>query len=598
MSITYKDPNNTLLTGGVTPDNKLWFYGASWFDPSQENTLWFSSLANQKSWYASHRIVSMDTTDSIRYAIKDQYKVDFRVPYSTEELYQCAYVCRIRILAENVDLRYYYFIDSVDAYSPNSSTIHCTLDVMQTFMFDWKLGNQHILRCNGLVDSSLNDVRCFSNEDFMPVIEECTSSQFIDPTITDTVSGVSGKALSKRCYDVVVTEVWQVGGTYTKPPRAGLNDPSDLYHCIFTDIEFCRKFIDNYTTTNKNKIKGVYGIPFICIAGSTDVAESYLPIVDVIDGDPQTIGYVRQTTVHYTTYKLPVPTSWYSYTPYINKTNMVNVLSLETRSGKNAMFKATDLNFITENGVLKIVLSIVGILSISPKVLVFPHSYADESHMTQMKSSNYLSYDVSPSFSIFDSSQAEIYNNNYNLAYNKQNLAEIASAITMIGGVALAGAGGSAVGSLAGIAGGAMGIISAEMTKANMKETYQVPQNMIGTCESRDIWYIGKFYLVARWLSPTEQNLKAFDSYLATNGYNYSGRIEDLGNLGITMFSRKCFNYIQIDNCKLSGNVGIYKDDIQNIFNRGIRFWNVNDTQVNSDGIANYTSQILSRNQT
>ena len=85
MSITYKEPNNTTLTGGVVPDNKLWFYGAAWFDPTNVNTLWFSSLANQKSWFASHRLTQMDTSDVIRYAIKDQFSEDFRVPFPTEQ---------------------------------------------------------------------------------------------------------------------------------------------------------------------------------------------------------------------------------------------------------------------------------------------------------------------------------------------------------------------------------------------------------------------------------------------------------------------------------------------------------------------------------
>lgn len=610
MSIEYKDPNNTLLTGGVIPNNKLWFFKGSWWDSTYENSLWFSTLSDQNRWYDNcpdRMLAVIDYT----YAIKDDYSVDFRVPYSTEDLQGCTYMCRVKDYNLVTDTRWYYFVNSFTAYSPNSTVVHCTLDVIQTFMFEWKLGKQHILRTNGTLESGIRDVRCFTNEDFMPAIEECSSTIHIDDVLTDSSVGFSGHMMSTRCYLVVCTEYWYYDvdtqtDEFVKLTSSGFDDPSELNYCVFKTLAGCMYFLDKYTGTDKNKIKGVYGIPYFCAFGGTRLDGNTETVITLRRTDGTSIGWVKQTGARKYEYQITVPTSFYGYTPYINKTRMIHCLSIESRTGKSAMFKMTDIDFYVSGGSPVIKLTIIGILSIAPKIIIVPHEVPESGNM---KSSNYVSFDINPSFSVFDDAGQEIYNKNYEAAINKNNLSMIGSAISAtLGGLALAlPTGGSSmavtIAALAGIVGGEIGAISGAITDANLKATYQAPQNMIGTCDADDAWFTGMNEIIIRWLSPTEQNLKAFDVYLATNGYNYSGKIDECGTLsangrGVNMFGRPYFNFIQLDHCKVVfGNCGIYKEKIEDIFNTGIRFWNVTHPQIMADGIGNYTSAILSGNQ-
>lgn len=615
MSITYKDPNNTLLTGGVTPDNKLWFFKGSWFDPTYENALWFSNLANQKYWFNNCPDRMLDITD-YTYAIKDEYSIDFRVPYSTEDLLGCTYICRIKDYNTDDEKRWYYFVDSFTAYSPNSTVIHCTLDVIQTFMFEWKLGKQHLLRTNGTRENGLTDPRCYTNEDFMPVLEECSSTEFIDDTITDSNVGFSGHIMSTKCYLVVCTEYWNYDPDtategFQKLTSAGINDPSELNYCVFKTLAGCMYFLEKYNSgTDKNKIKGVYGIPYLCAFGGTRLDGATETIITIRRTDGTSIGWVRQTGARKYEKEISVPTSFYGYTPYINKSRMIHCLSIESRTGKSAILKMTDTDFYTSGGSTKIKLTIIGILSIAPKIIIVPHAVPESG---TLRTSNYVSFDINPSFSVYDDAGAEIYNRNYENAVNKNNLSMIAGAVlTTLGlvGLTVATGGASApatipatLGSIGAIVGGESAILSGAVTSANLKETYQTPQNMIGTCESEDAWHTGMTDIVLRWLSPTEQNFKAFDMYMVTNGYNYSGRIEECGTLsasgkGVNMFGRRYFNFIQTEHCKIVwGNCGIYKTKIESLFDRGIRFWNVSESAIMADGIANYTDTIISGNQ-
>lgn len=632
--ITYKEPEMT-----VSADNKLWFYTSKYFDRSYANSLWFANRSYQWTWFEQNYILTLSSPFS--YAIKDEYSVDFRVPYGTESLLSSAYICRVKNKGLTGERRWYYFIDSIDAYSPNMSIIHCTLDVIQTFMFDWKLGNQHILKSTGAIaeSSALSDPRNFTNEDFMPEIEECSKTQYIDPLVKDTPINVTHRAFTYRVYLVVCTEMynydldsssvkwWKYSDSSLS--SSGINDPSELLYCVFTTKSNAQKFLSKYDSGNKkNAIKGVYGIPWICafggtrLDGTTDSTSNVYTIHDE-DGDHPVLGYLRSTGARYTTTTIDVPSTFYNtttpsyagFTPKMAKSRMIHCLSLETRNGKNALLKMTDVDWVTVGGVPKIQLTIIGVLSISPKVLVFPHiapevlTSASDVQTVQLeiiKNSNYLSYDISPSFSVYDDAGEEIYNKNYETAMNTQTASMIASGVAAIVGVATTVATGGATApllALGAITGGTVGLGKSAESIANLKATYQKPQNMIGSCESSDLWFTKMGYLVARWLSPVEQNLRSFDEHLMTEGYNYAGKIEDLGHAfanghGITKFGRKLFVFIQTQNCKIvDGNIGIYREKIESIFNNGIRFWDVRKSDIVTYGICNYNSTILNGNQ-
>lgn len=630
MSITYKDPNNTLLTGGVEPDTKLWFYRGSWFDPTYENALWFSKqkgTQSQWSWFDSNFITGLSTTYT--YAIKSAYEVDFRVPWSTDDLFECSYICRVKNHNESNEKRWFYFINSVTAYSPNMSIVHCTLDVIQTFMFEWKLGNQSVLRCNGLYSQSIrNDPRCFTNEDISPAFEECSHSEKIDPLLSTTDyanvpfvtdAGFDRHALTSQVFLLVATEYFDyghyvlVGGdpsvgfrSVSTEVRSSGNDrdANQFFYCVFKTAYDLQKYLIPYGTENKmNAIKGIYGIPLICAGqkatetGATPTDPWAIELKDILGNY---VGWRIKSVPNKVTVKVDFRSSFYGYAPLVNKTRTTNCIAIETRSGKQCIVKANEINWDSSN---QLTLSIVGIVSTTPKVMVIPHTIPETD---PMKTSNYLSTSICPMFAVYDESEVQIYNAQYQSAMSKEGLGMLMSVIAIALGTASAmGTGGASIPATLGIIGGMGGVARGAVTMRNMEETYKPPQNMVGTSDESDIWLLNLGYVMVRWLSPTQQNLMAFDKYLAMYGYNYSGETEDLGlpsgdniGKGVYFFGRKCFCYYQLANCKIvSGSLGIYKTKVENIFNTGIRFWNVYDEKVAESGICNFSSTILARNE-
>ena len=647
--ITYKEPEMT-----VSADEQLWFYKGSWFDPKYNNTMWFASQKGSNSqwhWFDTNREPTI--SQQFRYAIKSMYEVDFRVPYSTDDLFETSYVCRIKNYGKTNEKRLMYFIDSIDAYSPNMSIVHCTLDVIQTFMFEWKLGTQHTLRTNGrYLASIINDERCFTNEDFAPDFEECSKSQIVDPLISpNTETGYikitdlpfKGHALTKQVYLVIATQYFDyyqyhtVGQdfedswhsvSYMEFANTNNQNPKDanqLFYLVFENLEKLSHYLWMYSPDltksggqsvdnagRLNAIKGIYGIPLIC-AGvkAVDQGDPEIPSSiwsrDLYDNVGDFCGYRVKSVANKIAINVDFPTSFYGYTPYVNKTRTYNCLSIESRSGKSVVLKANELDWTLDNGTYKLTLTIEGICSTEPKVLAIPHSLPETS-LTTLKTTNYFSTSVSPTFTIFNASDEQIYNKNYETAMNKESLSAITSAITMGLGIATTLATGGATAPLMALGAGVAGVssyVGSRMERQNMKETYKPPQNMIGSAESSDIWVLDMGYIVLRWLSPTFQNMKSFDKTLATNGYNCSGDLIDLGlqsgtnqGSGFNMFGRNCFCYVQTLDCNIgSGNLGIYKNRIESIFNNGIRFWNVSNSNVNTYGIGNYTTAVLRANE-
>lgn len=624
MSITYKDPNNTLLTGGVEPDNELWFYSSELFDATYENTLWFPSLLDQHNWFSnsSHMLFAID---NVKYAIKNEFSVEFRVPYNTEKFLGCGYVCRVKGRGTLNEKYWYYFIDRIDALSPNSSLITCTIDVIQTFMWDIELRSQQVERMLEPNDMDyLNDLM-LTNEYDMPAIERCESYSKKNPSLS--VSGIgSGSTFSRSGILVIATQMPSFEnkvsgsnspyGTFdTEWHRAKLcentnntfQDGSGLFYFYFNDVTKALKYLYIYerkTTdiatdptatdlqSHLNAIKGIYGVPLIC-AGQW-MSDLLIPETDAsLRPLTYVAGYrVRPFAMGVNT-TITIPTSLYGYTPNSKKALSSLCISIETRSGKSIMLSLKDCDIqktLSPIGYY-INLSIIGICSINPTILVFPHRLDTPSSLptedTTYKSSNFIKFSFSPSFSIYDLQGEQIYNAQYESAKQQAVISMISN---VVGGVMNPASIPMRVG----------GMINTAISLNQLKETYNTPKNMIGDASEEDLWATDFNYLVVRFLAPCKNNFIGFDNDLSISGISYAGKVMVLSytsdNKGVTLNGKNYFNYIKTVNCKVGGDVGMFKSKIESIFDNGIRFWNIANSTVASAGIGSYTPAILSGN--
>lgn len=117
---------------------------------------------------------------------------------------------------------------------------------------------------------------------------------------------------------------------------------------------------------------------------------------------------------------------------------------------------------------------------------------------------------------------------------------------------------------------------------ATLAETFKsrvaTPRGHIGAATPQAKWAGDLCYFTENWLSPSLNEVRAYDMMVSIYGYNQAGRRVVLmkninGERANNFMSRKNFTYLRLSAAHINGNLGIYKGAIEAAFNKGIRFW-------------------------
>ena len=101
-------------------------------DINYNNTPFFTSKENQLNWFFKRVVKRIDDGSYHR------KNTDLKVNYSLEELKFCNYALTIN---ENENKYEFYFIADRTYINPNVSLLTLRMDLIQTYLFDFKLGN-------------------------------------------------------------------------------------------------------------------------------------------------------------------------------------------------------------------------------------------------------------------------------------------------------------------------------------------------------------------------------------------------------------------------------------------------------------------------
>ena len=129
----------------VFPDTTLKILTGCPCDPDYEHTLYFANETAQRNYFAS---IAKYTVNDMSYQRAKRGRI--RVQYKVENLYDCNY-----IMFQNTafgDKWFYAFIDDVTYVNNITSEISYTIDVMQTWLFDFQLQQCFVEREHSVTD--------------------------------------------------------------------------------------------------------------------------------------------------------------------------------------------------------------------------------------------------------------------------------------------------------------------------------------------------------------------------------------------------------------------------------------------------------------
>ena len=131
----YIEPNSTIKLITQCP-----------LDASYENTLWFETYADQTNYF-------LNTLHGYTFTKQSYQRVRkgvFRVAKQAEEMYDCNYM-----MFRNVSFGskwFYAFIDKIEYVNNVTSEIYYTLDVLQTWHFDYFMEECFVEREHSVTD--------------------------------------------------------------------------------------------------------------------------------------------------------------------------------------------------------------------------------------------------------------------------------------------------------------------------------------------------------------------------------------------------------------------------------------------------------------
>lgn len=111
------------------------------FNSDYQHVRYFTSREQQESWMGSRSMVY--TARDFNF-LKHNGRIGIKVPMNIEQLRNVTY---IRYINQSYGLKSYYcFVDDIEALNVGSTMLYTTLDVFQTYRFDFQLKPSYVLR--------------------------------------------------------------------------------------------------------------------------------------------------------------------------------------------------------------------------------------------------------------------------------------------------------------------------------------------------------------------------------------------------------------------------------------------------------------------
>lgn len=582
----------------ISPNSDVYILKGVPLDRSYNHTLFQPNLTVQFNAFYGY----------IKYTLNNQSyqragKGKIRVALLADNLYDCNY-----IMFKNTSYGskwFYAFIDSVDYINDNATEINYTIDVMQTWYFDYELGSCYVEREHSLTDNI--------GENLVP--ENIDTGDLIPMNTWDFVYPTSISPTGIM-YELVVFYVPNNSKGYISGSR--IEDGETIY-----EITPCKS---GNTYDTGSIVNGIYmgckywGIPFMLGSAisetrkdidnliakiiGTEVGGSIVNIVQVpfnlwMDWLSNKGATATRDSNQYMTIRNYNPTHTGYYTPKNNKMNTYPFKSIvvSNNAGQTATFK---WEYFTEQSNMKqATFKITGVPIMSPELMCYPHNYRG---ITDDYESGLVLTDFptppwsEDSFAKWWTQNKEAYITSL-VSTAVLSVGAVVATVATGGAAAGAAAGAAGVGASAGLTGAKTATIvgaslGAGSKIANSIGSYTTAKNtpdqisgQAGVSSLRTVQNrIGfKFYD----MGVEKDKAKVIDDYFSMFGYAVKQvKIPNVRTSGVTL--RPHWNYVKTTACIIHsvGGKGLPAEDeetISNIYDKGITFW------TNASEVGNYS---------
>lgn len=511
----------------ITPNGKLRLCSVP-IDNSYLHQIYFSSKANQTSYFASKAVYNFDSED-FSYMQKDGV---LRVNKNADQLYSCNYVMYQNTAFSN---RWFYgFITSIEWISDGSAEVRFETDVWQTWHFDYSFKKSFVIREHVTSD----DIGEHTTEEGLELGEYVINSQAMgglhDLRIvlaTTVTNPSSGSAISS-------------GGIY-----GGTYSGSSYIVFPFSTVGATNlsDFLKDLTSAGRAEaVTAIFVCPAFLVGGVS--SGTMLPNTN--------LGSEKETIT-----PLSVPTTINGYTPRNNKllTYPYSFCYCHNNNGSAGTFP-----FEYFKNRLP-VFDLIGTLTPNPTILLAPKNY--KGLITNLDES--LSLGGFPLLSW----QYDTYK-----AWQAQH-----GASAVIGTIGTTVGAGAAVAAVVGTGGAALpivgGVLGALASATRLVETSKQPPQARGNALSGSTNTANKTNDFAiSHKSIKAEYAKKIDEFFDMFGYKVN-RVKS-----INFNSRPHWNYVQVNDLNVTGPVpspDIVK--LKGVFQKGITFWK------NGDNLGNYS---------
>lgn len=488
-------------------------------DTTYDHTIYFNSASAQANYFAE---LAKYTLNNQTYQRVNRNRM--RVQYKADDLYDCNYIMFQNSAYGNK--WFYAFIRSVEFVNNITSEIEYEIDVMQTWFFDYSLGQCFIDREHSSTDTA--------GDNLVPENLE------LGDYVADDFDGTG--ELGAKSIVVAATfngEYNNIGGSIYSGIYSG------LFYNVFPNsdsgAQACTEFIQG-AGAKADGIVAVFLMPTAMVTDLLETAKEYTinkdKKVSLIRADGSVVKNKKLLTYPY---------------------NFLYVTNLQGNYAEYhyELFSTSDCQF-----------TLTGDMSTNPSVVLAPNSYKGVSGIANYDEKLVLSGFPQLSFNT-DSFKAWLAQNGSSLAINA-----LSASAGLVGATASAAMAGSSVAGNAPVANAALGA-------ANLvSQVYQhsvMPHQAKGGSGSQTLAAIGvlDFAFMHKHIQP--QFASIIDDYFTM--YGYATHRVKVPNRNV----RPHWTYTKTVGCVIEGSVPC--DDVRricNIYNNGITFWK------NGNEIGNY----------
>ena len=539
----------------ITPNSDVYLLKGVSLDKDYNHTILQSTAAAQATLFISYKKYQLD-----KYSYQRAGKGKIRVGILADNLYDCNYMMFRNTAYGNK--WFYAFIDSVDYVNDNASEVNYTIDVMQTWYFDYELGSCYVEREHTLSDNI--------GENLVP--EDIDAGELIPQQTWNYYYPLNaGGTHMYMCVVFYVPNEQYItgysGGDYTvaNVPADGAGSIMNGVYCGYLWYPVIMNLSSSATTLASAQLINQL------IHKLTDISANIVRVVQipkylwdqwVTGGGSSVYSYIDKDMVKYN-YNAKRTTS---YAPKNNKlfTYPYKSLIVSNNAGSTATYKWE--YFASEHNNLKTAtFAINGVPIPTPEIMCYPRNYRG---VTEDYESGVVLNDFpEPAWS--EDTYAKWW------AVNKETfgLSMIANGIGLLSSVAGAiASNGARISDIGSSVGGIMGQVGNVMQVMNTPDQArgQIAVSALRTAQNR-IGY--KFYD----MGVEYEKAKVIDNYFSMYGYAIKQtKVPNVRASGVTL--RPHWNYVKTSNCIIhpSTGKGLPSEDeklIAKIYDNGITFW-------------------------